>query len=1726
MPDVDESGVYQIGTAEELLAFAKYVNKGNTKLNAVLTDDVDLTGKTWTPMVNFGGTFDGQKHTITFDKAPNGLFASTASTFHDDSKGKYFAPYVEISNLIIEGTIEGNQKVGAIVGSACGTKITNCINRANISTTGNYAGGLVGYADYQFRGISYAYVNFLQCGNEGDIQGNNYVGGFIGYTMGGTTLERCYNDGTISGNTRIGGLAGYMRSYAPACSLSNSYNWGGISGSASTGGLVGEMSNTVSVTNCYNAGVVEYALAGSNASGISGFYYLSDASTNVAKNTVEATKMSADDMKSAEFVTTQGDYFRKGSTYPILSWQAAGDAEEYTVTVSRNEGITFNGANIAYSNEAYQFTITINPRYQATNEFKILVNSNAIDYSETDGVYSCTVEEVNGNLTIAVQGVKATKTIVYQGTGLPVSYGYVSEIAVDDVDVKSVRTDGTTIYVTLDGDTELDADVYFTVVKAGDASTILGVSPGTSFTKSLSFGGLTQTITATMPNSGTAEWTVVVSVDGIVSHSVILPAGEGYVVNGNAAVIDGQDYTFTVEVDKKYTGDTMVVKVGDTTLTPDENGIYTVKNVKDDIEITITGVTKKPFESPLERIEIGGNVLDEEKIVLKTDDFHLGGKGETFDYRVYEEVPYYHVTVPKGTEWVEVIFKAITNILVDSREDKSNVSYGYTTDISNIDAITSPTIRGTSFEYTKNADGTQSVKIPVTGYTVSETGGKAIGPESSEELQNRPVALFSFLYEKELFAVTLPEAETYTIIPESGYTTSVVEGKDFKFTVRTTPGYVKGQEFAVTADEETLTPDENGVYTIETILDDVKIAVTGVEERDPVSVYLSISHDDQYMVGDKTGKVMALQKVDVPWFDLESYGLERYNYADNYGTPSVLHLYIYATELFYCGLDAEEAGRGYLYEQGLIDNPDKTKSLLTIDGNPGSLYLKRFWTYDENLNYYSNYVFPTYAGTTIGATADRMALKENDVISLGHFSFWEAYQDPASIFNYFQVGNGSLREVIGTEGDEVSLSVKRAAGDLFAGTSWTNAVEEEVDIYYTKLSELNSGDVTTCTKLGTTDKNGQIQFILTGNIGEPGQYLVAMAGRYGTGTGNTEKICSAPGSILLTVEEKAEDEEVNAVIELIRRIGTVTLDSGETIEIARKAYDALTESQQKEVTNYDALTAAEERYGKMTADKAVADVVVELIGNIGEVTLDKKASIEDARAKYTALTEDQKALVGNYSELISAERSLALLERNPIFEDAYQETKTYFESLDAPTVGSTDGEWRVIGLARSGADVSDEYYRNVVSYVRSEIDGETNRLDHNKSTENSRVILALTALGKDVTNVGGYDLLAGLNDMNYIGKQGINGTIWALIALDSANYEIQEGDVTREKLIEAILKAQKSDGSWTMNSDSYGLDMTGMALQALAGYYETNDVVKTAVDKALTGLSALQTQNGMFGSETSTTSESLAQIVVALTALGIDPDTDPRFIKEGGVSVLDAMLTFYKGEGRFEHGLTLGDNVMATEQCFYAMTAYNRFLEGKTSLYEMSDVEKDDSDTPIVPVETVTLSSSTLNVSVGKTAVLTATVSPAEATDHLVEWSSSDETVARVSKNGMVTGVGEGVAEIVASCGGVSASCTVTVAKQETGGTVTEPELEFGLSSDEILGYVYVSFEDYGVRKSEELDEMESQFRKPLGMIVSKTKVPYKKNDTIASVTLRLLDYMGIGAEYEGTEYRGFYLES
>ncbi|HPT69036.1 MAG TPA: S-layer homology domain-containing protein [Syntrophomonas sp.] len=276
---------------------------------------------------------------------------------------------------------------------------------------------------------------------------------------------------------------------------------------------------------------------------------------------------------------------------------------------------------------------------------------------------------------------------------------------------------------------------------------------------------------------------------------------------------------------------------------------------------------------------------------------------------------------------------------------------------------------------------------------------------------------------------------------------------------------------------------------------------------------------------------------------------------------------------------------------------------------------------------------------------------------------------------------------------------------------------------------------------------------------------------------------------------------------------------------------------------------------------------------------------------------------------------------------------------DSATVG---GEWAVMGLARSDCDVPPEWYDHYYSNLLEVVQESNGILSTRKYTEYSRVILALTALGNDPADVGGYNLLTMLGDYDKVLVQGINGPIFALLALDSGSYDMPvcataQQQASREMYIDYILSRQQEDGGWSLAGSASEPDVTGMALQALAGY-QSIPSVKEAIDRSVNYLSGLQNETGGFVSGGTANVESTVQVMMALCELKIDPQGS--LFTKNGHTLPDNLLDYYVTGGGFKHtAAATASDIMGTEQGFYALAAYQRYLDGQNSFYNMSDVK-------------------------------------------------------------------------------------------------------------------------------------------------------------------------------------------
>lgn len=376
-------------------------------------------------------------------------------------------------------------------------------------------------------------------------------------------------------------------------------------------------------------------------------------------------------------------------------------------------------------------------------------------------------------------------------------------------------------------------------------------------------------------------------------------------------------------------------------------------------------------------------------------------------------------------------------------------------------------------------------------------------------------------------SVTIPTDESYLVTGKE----AVMDGADYTFKVEVDYRYEAGEDFAVKVNGETVT-GEKGVYTVKNVTTDLVITVEGVTKKvlKPVTVYFSFSHDDKFESCEQSGQTVALKEVTVPYFDLALYGLEDFYFASEdygpasgdptggpgsaldpgtkefaYGKITMLHLFLYATEVYYLGIDPADAGKGYLADNGMGTD------IFNYSGSTGSIFLQNIWNYDLNLNYYLNYEYPL-ASAGWGSTCDQILLRDGDIVTLGHFSDWSFFNDTTSIFNYIVADKTDP-----VQGDKIKLELYHAGADMYGTYNTAHTlIDYSPSVYCTPVNNIVSGDVTTWQYVGNAEADGSL--VVDTSTLAPGEYIFALAGQ--PGKENSGVICSTPGGIRLTIHEK------------------------------------------------------------------------------------------------------------------------------------------------------------------------------------------------------------------------------------------------------------------------------------------------------------------------------------------------------------------------------------------------------------------------------------------------------------------------------------------------------------------------------------------------------------------------------------------------------------------------------
>ena len=248
-------------------------------------------------------------------------------------------------------------------------------------------------------------------------------------------------------------------------------------------------------------------------------------------------------------------------------------------------------------------------------------------------------------------------------------------------------------------------------------------------------------------------------------------------------------------------------------------------------------------------------------------------------------------------------------------------------------------------------------------------------------------------------------------------------------------------------------------------------------------------------------------------------------------------------------------------------------------------------------------------------------------------------------------------------------------------------------------------------------------------------------------------------------------------------------------------------------------------------------------------------------------------------------------------------------------------EWSIIGIAGSSMAKEAEAQSLFMQYeesLRIAVKRTEGVLDPERPTDNAKAVIALQMIGGDPGDVEGFDLLDQLENTEVVKEQGVNAQIWALNAASCCGRHLD----AQETYIGEILAMQMGDGSFTYDGQTADVDITAMAMQALAPFAGEDQKIADALANARSWLAQKQQPGGDYGS-----SESTSQVIMALAAMGEDPAKSEDFTKKGG-SLIDGLLQYRCADG-FCH--LQGDemDVMATEQALCAIDSAQLAAQGE-----------------------------------------------------------------------------------------------------------------------------------------------------------------------------------------------------
>lgn len=1494
-PTQDKNGVYQIGTAAELAWFADAVNKGGTTISGKLTANINLNGKTWTAIGTdsnkFAGTLDGDNYTVS------GLAGTGGLVYYLSANGT-------VKSLCVDCAIDGTSNVGGIADKSEG-RIENCLVSGYIKggddvifgvggivghgVAGNVISGCVSTADILFKYSRYA------------VQ--NGAGGIVGYTYG--TVENCYFAGNVHTNAKsvsaggFGGLVGCARSNAV---MKDCYTVGAVTGPESSfGAVVGKVNSGATITNCaYLDTVAPQAAADGTTSGM--------------------TARTADYMRTPEFAADVGMHLDSGNSnggFPVLPWQGGtpvdnADLKAAAAAANALELRGMSAADAAKKAKADWYAETVLRFYDLTD-----YNDKA-DLCEKYGI-----EE---------PGEAVTDLHDYFLNAL--QKHFYKELGLDAENADLLKADATGVYQ-LRGLTPVSSDPE---EEEEIAQTYTGF--------------LTLPASVTVPVEGSGEktvslaWTADNALVNTATGALTAPAADKVTVTLTATLQSGaatKTKTFTLclwseNAEKVQTLEDIAVEFTrkNTAVQPLQGvGLYDETNitqafrrllaeqgyadVADNSEITYVNGSAKANGFDGTKVQY---IADNGDIIYFTGD---GTARQTVQYTGLK----FNITYAGVTK--EITLRATVGRSADAVQKLLESAAGSLNweliRGENTNGATQSEVAGWTL-YTVNDRITSNLTLPssIAGrydvkvqwgtrntewlYITNGTNGTGVGTV------NRPL-----------------QPADGTALPEKA-------GK-FRLIARVTYDAFDDYTLAhITGD--------NGVEVYADVLFDATVApfdssVTSEMQNALAEKYQGLLRDfvDKTKPVDTTavGDDMQMPRPAL----LEKAGIMTDSYNQKVTmvslTPDVLDFNGYHA-MVYRPLPGEKR-----VEAKYVVIITTRSSGLLLARQEFSFTIQPFT--QQELDGAADFMTEALTGDVYW---DGIKNKNTDKtkVTSDLYPFAEICKNEDGTLKYVR---GTVNMTFdGIEADDIPGWLDTEKYRCFR-SSRPSVIENELlrvhQPEYNTTVTLDS--VLTYTKyaqywekfgINGTEESKERYKNFAQFYKQPIQIDLTVPGTTGQNDPNENQT--------LTVKVKVDGYNKNG--------HTFTGISGFTF----------TGKANEDPTAWDAVKAClDSAKYTYTGSGAYIKSITDAAGHTLKEKGDGKSSgwmfgltLQGGTETLPKTTLDNTYLKdGDTLRLFFTDTYIPLDPTDPAvpgaevpgFDEAYAGAKAYIQSaVSAPVVSYLFGEWAVLGQARAKVPLSEAYiaayYEKVVAYVQKNMGADGVLVDPESRnptvTDNERIILALTAIGKDPANVGGENLLKALQNKDIMqvtdtSNTDINGLVMGLLALNSRNYTSDTS-----WLVQAVLAQQNEDGSWRASADTKpvgDVDMTAMALQALAPYYKDggNETVNTAVEKALNWLS------GKYRSGYDS-SESCAQVVIALSALNLDANTDARFTKtvEGKtLSVLGNLLQYRVAEnGGFKHQFAdKAVNEMATEQALCAMAAYARFTEKANALYDMTD---------------------------------------------------------------------------------------------------------------------------------------------------------------------------------------------